>query len=293
MNILSFDIEEWYIEKAFHGGRAGQYAKFDHYLGGILDHLDQQALQATFFVVGKMAEDFPYVVKQIAERGHEVGCHSHRHTWLNKMSRDEALEDTRAAVDALEQCVGCKVKSYRAPAFSVGKSNQWVFEILAQCGLENDSSVFPASRDFGGFPDFGGQLPTVIKTESGKINEFPIVMTNFLGKDVAFSGGGYFRFFPLWFVKHKIEKNQYNICYFHIADLIPSSRRVMSRAEYEEYFKEPGTLLNRHKRHLKSNLGKSTALEKMNLLIDTLQFLSISQASNQIDWTKRPTMKLG
>ena len=132
----------------------------------------------------------------------------------------------------------------------------------------------------------------MIKTESGGINEFPIVMTNFLGKDVAFSGGGYFRFFPLWFVKHKIEKNQYNICYFHIADLIPSSRRVMSRAEYEEYFKEPGTLLNRHKRHLKSNLGKSTALEKMNLLIDTLQFLSISQASNQIDWTKRPTMKL-
>lgn len=288
MNILSFDIEEWYIEKAFHGGRAGQYAKFDHYLGGILDQLDEQALNATFFVVGKMADDFPHVVKQIAERGHEIGCHSHCHTWLNKMSRDEALEDTRAAVSALEQCVGKKVKSYRAPAFSVGKNNQWFFEILARCGIENDSSVFPAARDFGGFPDFGSQLPTVIKTESGVVNEFPIVMTNILGSDVAFSGGGYFRFFPLWFVKRQIKKNNYNICYFHIADLIPSSRRMMSRAEYEAYFKEPGTLLNRYKRHIKSNLGKSTALEKMSSLINSCQFVSISQASNQIDWTKSP-----
>ena len=71
------------------------------------------------------------------------------------MTRDEVLEDTCLAVNALEQCIGKKVKSYRAPAFSVGKDNQWVFEILAQCGIENDSSVFPASRDFGGFPDFG------------------------------------------------------------------------------------------------------------------------------------------
>ena len=113
-------------------------------------------------------------------------------------------------------------------------------------------------------------------------------MTNFLGKDVAFSGGGYFRFFPLWFVKQQMKRNTFNICYFHIADLIPSSSRMMTRAEYEDYFKEPGSLFNRYKRHIKTNLGKKSAFEKMNELVNSCQFFSVTQATEQIDWSKCP-----
>ena len=288
MNILSFDIEEWYIEKAFNGGRQEQYGAFDKYLEGILDLLDEQKTQATFFVVGKMAECFPHVVKRIEGQGHDIGCHSNTHTWLNKMTREEVYQDTRQAVDSLEQCIGKKVKSYRAPAFSIGKSNQWAFEVLAQCGIECDASVFPATRDFGGFPDFGNQVPTLISTGAGDIKEFPIVTARILGKDIAFSGGGYFRFFPLWFVTSQMKKRDYNICYFHIGDLILSSKKMMTRAEYEDYFKEPGTWLNRYKRHLKSSLGKKTALERMNQLIRNQRFISIPQAVSQIDWTTTP-----
>lgn len=290
MDILSFDIEEWFIEKEFHGGRAERFAAFDQYLNRILDLLDEQKTQATFFVVGMLAKDFPEVVKSIDERGHEIGCHSNRHTWLNKMSRTEVEEDTRQAVDMLEQCVGKKVKSYRAPAFSVGNNNRWAFDVLAQCGIENDASVFPAFRDFGGFPDFGNQMPTLIETSSGTIKEFPIVMAHLLGKDIAFSGGGYFRFFPLWFVNGQMKKKQYNICYFHIGDLISFQKKVMTRAEYEEYFKEPGTTLNRYKRYLKSNIGKKTAFGKMESLIRSHRFLSVAQASAQIDWTAAPKL---
>lgn len=284
MNILSFDIEEWYVEKAFHGGRPDRYQAYDRYLDGILDLLDAEHTQATFFIVGQLAKDFPQVVKRIADRGHDIGSHSNCHTWLNKMSRDEALEDTRQAVDALEQCLGRKVKSYRAPAFSVGKKNQWAFEVLAQCGIEYDASVFPAARDFGGFPDFGSQVPTVISTPGGDIKEFPIATVALLSKEVAFSGGGYFRFFPYWFVSREMKKRDYNICYFHIGDLTPSGNKMMTRAEYEDYFKEPGTLLNRYKRHLKSNLGKKTALAKMNRLIASRHFVSVEQAAQEIDW---------
>lgn len=291
MNILSFDIEEWFIEKAYHGGRSVFYEAFDRYLGEILDLLDERHFQATFFVVGMMGKEFPEVVKRIHEHGHEIGCHSNLHTWLNKMSREEMLEDTRQAIDYLEQCIGDKVKSYRAPAFSIGKANQWAFDVLASCGIENDASVFPASRDFGGFPDFGHQQPVLIETPSGVIKEFPIVMASLLGKEVAFSGGGYFRFFPLWFVNRQMSKNDYNICYFHIGDLIPSSKKVMTRKEYEEYFKESGSLLNRYKRHLKSNIGKKTAFDRMSRLIRMREFLSIAQAKEQIDWSGCPIMR--
>ena len=33
MNILTFDIEEWYIEKTLHGGREEKYRQFDEYVG--------------------------------------------------------------------------------------------------------------------------------------------------------------------------------------------------------------------------------------------------------------------
>ena len=291
MNILTFDIEEWFIEQTYDGSRKERYDIFDGYLEEILDLLDERQMQATFFVVGMMAKEFPEVVKRIHQRGQDIGCHSNIHTWLNKMTPEEAFEDTRQAIDSLEQCLGSKVKSYRAPAFSIGNGNKWAFEVLAQCGIECDASVFPALRDFGGFPDFGHQQPTLIQTSCGVIKEFPIVMAHLLGKDIAYSGGGYFRFFPLWFVDKQMSRKGYNMCYFHIGDLIPSSKKVMTRMEYEEYFKELGTLMNRYKRYVKSNVGKSTAFERMCRLIRSRTFLSIVQAEEQIDWAACPVMR--
>ena len=290
MNILTFDIEEWFIKKAYFGGRPERYATFDRCLDEILDLLDERQLQATFFVVGMMAKDFPEVVKLIHRRGHEIGCHSNVHMWVNKMSQDEMREDTRLAIDNLEQCIGCKVKSYRAPSFSVGKSNEWAFDVLAQCGIENDSSVIPASMELGGFPDFEHQCPTLIETPSGTIKEYPIALAHLGGRNVAFSGGGYFRLFPLWFVRWQMSRNDYNICYFHIDDLVPSNKKMMSREEFENYYKEPATVFNRCKRRWKSNIGKGTAFDRMRRLIRSHDFISITQAQEQIDWSKCPVM---
>lgn len=283
MNILTFDIEEWYIEKVFYGGRSSCYRQYDHYLDSILELLDERQLQGTFFCVGQMGVMFPEVVRKIHNRGHEVGCHSNIHTWLNKMSREEVYEDTRQAIDSLEQCIGKKVTSYRAPAFSIGKENAWAFEILAKCGIEIDASVYPAVRDFGGFAEFGQQKPALVKYGDCTIKEFPVCLTHLMGKEIAFSGGGYFRFFPLWFVKNRIRNNDYNMCYFHIGDLIPEHGGVMTKEAYESYFKEPGTLFNRYKRYIKSNLGKNGAFAKMTSLISSMDFVNIETASKKLD----------
>ncbi len=284
MNILTFDIEEWFVEKAFHGNRQEKYSEFDAYLGKILDLLDETRKKATFFCVGKMAVDFPSVIRTIETRGHEIGCHSYVHTWLNKMNRDEAMEDTRLAVDSLEQCIGKKIKSYRAPAFSIGDNNKWAFEVLAECGIELDASIFPAARDFGGFNNFGSKEPTMVKYRGISIKEFPIPTTTIIGKELAFSGGGYFRFFPLWFVKKEMNKSSYSMCYFHIGDLLPEKRGMMTRKEYEDYFKENGSLKNRYKRFIKGNLGKKSAWGKLQKLILSFDFQSLDLANDQIKW---------
>ena len=267
MKVLSFDIEEWYLEKFYFGNRSHMYNKFDKYLGEILDTLDKRKMKGTFFCVGGLGREFPDVVKRIAERGHEVGCHSDVHTWLNKMTQEECLEDTRKAVDSLEQVIGEKVKSYRAPAFSIGASNKWAFEVLAECGIERDASIFPAIRDFGGFAEFGQKTPAIVRYNDITIKEFPICTTKLMGSEVAYSGGGYFRFFPLWFVKREMAKADYSMTYFHIDDLLAETEGVMTREKYEEYFKEPGTLKARYIRYIKSNLGKKSAFKKLKKLL--------------------------
>lgn len=285
MNILTFDIEEWALAKYEGYATTERYAKYDDSLDRILNALDERGFKGTFFCTGRMATDFPQVVRLIQSRGHEVGCHSLRHTWLNRMTEQEVLEDTRSSVDALEQCIGMKVKSYRAPAFSIGRSNKWVFEILKQCGINRDASVFPAERDFGGFPDFGHKKPTMVYFNRSVIKEFPVCTTKFLGKDMAYSGGGYFRFFPLSYVRKEMSNSDYNMTYFHIGDLVPENWGVIKKEDFERYFKIPGTLKNRYVRYFKTNIGMKNAFGKLMRLIDTTEsFVNLEQADRMIDW---------
>ena len=290
MNILTFDIEEWYIEQAYHGGRREQYQTYDRYLKSILDLLEERSICATFFCVGNMAVHFPQVVRLIADHGHEVGCHSHSHHWLTKMTPEELRRDTLDALHALQDVSGQPVESYRAPAFSIGEQNKWAFPILAECGIKRDASVFPMPRDFGGFASFPSQEPVLIDCGGAQIQEFPIGSTKILGREVAYSGGGYFRFFPLWYLRKKIKHSPYVMTYFHIGDLMHKKGGVMSRAAYETYFKEPGTLPNRLKRYVKSNLGTAGAFSKMSQLIRTFNFISLEDAGAKIAWNKSITL---
>lgn len=275
MNILSFDIEEWYLEQILHGGRSFRYKQFDETLTRVLEELDSLGIKATFFCVGKLAVNFPQVLRIIAARGHEIGCHSNEHTWLNKMTERQLKDDTLNAIKSLEDIVGEKVVSYRAPAFSITQDNKWAIDILAECGIENDASIFPTSRDFGGYKGFPQDTPCVICHDGVSLKEYPISLATILGIKTAYSGGGYFRLLPYWFVSRTIKNRDYNICYFHLSDLIPEKKRMMTKTEYEDYFKEPGTLKNRMMRYLKSNIGTGDCYGKLIQLLSCHDFSSI------------------
>lgn len=285
MNILTFDIEEWYIEK-ISGGCDYRYRQFDDVYARLLDVLDEQNLKATFFCVGQLATSFPQVIHKIVERGHEIGCHSNIHTWLDKMTPEELRNDTTEALKALEDVFGQKVVSYRAPAFSITPKNKWAVNILAECGIKNDASIFPTTRDFGGYKGFPQDTPCIISHEGTSLKEFPIGLTSLLGKQMAYSGGGYFRLLPYWLIDRTMTKRDYNICYFHLADMIKNKGRMMSKAEYEDYFKEPGTLKNRLLRYAKSNVGTGDAFGKLQRLLSGHLYVSIQEADKMIDWEK-------
>lgn len=286
MYILTFDIEEWALAKAGGYGTEELYAKYEDCLDKILELLDRQNIKATFFCTGAMAKDFPHIVQKIDCAGYEVGCHSYSHSWLNKMSFQQCNEDISSAVKALEDCLGKKVTSFRAPAFSIGEENVWVFDVLAENGITTDSSIFPARRDFGGFPSFNAKTPCLISHNGVNIKEYPISLVKFLGHDVAYSGGGYFRLLPLSYINKQLGNRDYSMCYFHISDLISEISSIHNRQEYENYFKEKGTFLNRYKRYFKSNVGKKRAWNKFESLIEEHNFVDIVGAGDIVDWTK-------
>lgn len=292
MNILTFDIEEWYIEKAFRGGREFRYREFDETLAKVLDELDRLGMKGTFFCVGKLALEFPDVVRRIASRGHEIGCHSYVHLWINKMTEEVLFDDTTEALKALEDVVGQKLTSYRAPAFSITEKNPWAIQVLAECGIENDASIFPASRDFGGYPSFPQDSPCKVEYHGAVLKEFPIGMMSIAGRKIAYSGGGYFRLIPYWLTSWTMGKRDYDICYFHLNDLIPQKRKLMSRADYEKYFMQPGTLKNRLVRYAKSNAGRGDVFGKLKQLLSDHQFMNIQQADEILDWSRMNIIRL-
>lgn len=293
MNILTIDIEEWYLEETVHGSRPEFMTLYDRTLDRLLAALDESKIHGTFFCVGQMGVRFPQIVRKIADAGHEIGCHSNVHTWLDKMTPEECREDTRIAVDELEQCLGKKVVSYRAPAFSITNSNTWAFEILAENGIRHDASVFPAARDFGGFSDFGSDHPCEVAINGVKIIEFPVCPAKIFGREVVYSGGGYFRLFPETYIRRKLNSSDYAMMYFHISDLAAVKNKFMSRADYEDYYKESGTFLKRVKRYLKDNLACGDTFDKFASVVKSHPFLGIGEAVEQIDWSNAPKVTLG
>lgn len=292
MNILTFDTEEWYLKKEKGVFQDGKYQTYDDYLNRILDLLDERQLKATFFCVGGLAREFPGVVRKIADKGHEIGCHSNDHVWLSELSPEELKLDTESAIKSLEDLTGKKVISYRAPAFSIGEKNKWAFEVLAECGIERDASIYPAVRDFGGFAGFPADKPCIVKVGSVTLKEFPVSLTTLAGRQMAYSGGGYFRFFPLGFIKSTMKRSDYVMTYFHINDLEHHPYKMMSREAYESYFKQPGTFKNRFTRMIKQSLGSSGAFDKMCNLVRDFDYVNLEGADKVIEWDNSEIVEL-
>lgn len=70
---------------------------------------------ATFFLVGKMVDQYPYLAKLEVENGFEVGNHSYSHTCMTKLSRLESLTELRADNLAIFRACGKWPHYFRPP----------------------------------------------------------------------------------------------------------------------------------------------------------------------------------
>lgn len=280
MNILTFDIEDWYNCDFISGDFDWDKYEVRIYQGveRILEELEKRNLKGTFFCLGWLAEKHPDVIKSIHKNGHHIGCHSYQHELSFRFDEKGFIEDTLKAKELIEDVIGEKVNAFRAPGFSITKNNTWALKALADMGFEFDCSMFPAPHDYGGMPSYGEGVPKRIDVGNGKmIKEFPINIKQVLGKNIVFSGGGFFRLFPYWLINHWGKKSKYMMTYFHPRDFDAGQPVIESLPAM---------------RRFKSYVGIKGAFAKFQHLLNDYQFYNVEEADKVINWDNAPIIDI-
>ncbi|MBI1224011.1 MAG: DUF3473 domain-containing protein [Bacteroidetes bacterium] len=239
----------------------------------ILDLLEKYNVKGTFFILGKVAEDFPNLVKAISKGGHEIGVHGYNHLQFYRMTPQLAKEELTSAKSILQDLTGESVIGHRAPAFSISPKTSWAFDILVECGFKYDSSIMPIKSERYGWPNFPEKL-CVIKTTSGnEIIEAPIKSFQFLGGKIPFSGGSYLRLMPLILLKKLFSLNNIygkgNILYIHPYEL--------DTERYPDYyFKALNSKPIRTQLKMRSMwLNRNQTANKLEFLLKTFRFSNL------------------
>jgi polysaccharide deacetylase family protein (PEP-CTERM system associated) len=280
LNILTFDIEDWYNCDFISGDFEWNKFEVRIYKGvdRILEELNHRKLKGTFFCLGWLAENHPRVIRSIKDEGHHIGCHSYQHELSFRFNHQQFREDTSKSTKLLEDIIGEKVTAFRAPGFSITQQNKWALEALVQMGYEFDCSIFPAYHDYGGMPSYGDGVPRIINLGNGSsIKEFPINIHKIAGKDLIFSGGGFFRLFPYFLIKKWMTESQYTMTYFHPRDF-DSGQPIVKGLPLMRYFK--------------SYVGINGAFKKFQEILDDFPFINIEEANKITDWNKFPPLNI-
>lgn len=281
MNILTFDVEEWFhlldndstrTETQWKNYEVRIYENMDR----IFRILEDTDTRATFFILGWIAKTYPDIVKKIAEK-YEIGSHTMNHQLIWQQDRATFREDLYSSIELLQDITGNPVKCFRAPGFSIRASEAWAFEEIKRCGIEIDCSVFPAHHAHGGLPSYGQAVPSIIRVEGTELKEFSICSKELLGHQVIFSGGGYFRLFPYRIIKRWFAERDYTISYIHPRDLDAGQPMIQGLP---------------FSRKFKSYIGLQGAEHKLRRLLSDFSFTDISTAAATIDWDKVPIVNL-
>lgn len=173
---ITVDTEDTYFTKPHL--ITGQGVGSDYGVYGILDELDAVSAKGTFFVNVYEKENQPSgvierVVRDIAERGHEVGLHTHPSPALDffrrplfHFSRQEQRDILHWGAELIDHWTGQPVTSFRAGAYAL---NDDTFTALEDIGIAIDSSCF--------FPSPNNRISRFVVNaigHRGTVTEIPI-----------------------------------------------------------------------------------------------------------------------
>ncbi len=237
-NILTVLVEDYFHVGAFENLiQQGQWSRFEpRYAQNTLktlDLLDKLQTKATFFILGWIAEQNPDLVKEIANRGHEIASRGFYHRSLRQMSPEEFREDLRRTRNALEKASGNNIYGYRAAEKLNFKSDFWTLEILAEEGFAYDASFLPKSAK----NDVLSRHAKQIQAGEKLIWELPYSTAKFGDYLLPIAGGNYFRQIPYTLLRrfvtnwHSTQDAPF-VLYFHVWELDAEQPRINAASRY-------------------------------------------------------------
>lgn len=96
----------------------------------ILDTLDKNEVKSTFFLVGSWIDDNEQLVKEISEKGHDIGNHSNTHANMKELSEEDLVNELEVTSSKIETITGQKPSIYRPPFGAVDEDSLQTCEAL-------------------------------------------------------------------------------------------------------------------------------------------------------------------
>lgn len=259
INALSVDLEDWYHicgvgDLSGQVDRAQSYDRLEKNTETILLLFKEYGVSATFFVVGKIAQEVPELIKKIADAGHELGAHSFSHRRIFDMTPEEFEKDLLRCKSAIEKAAGRSIYGYRTPEWSLKKNNIWALDLLKKHGFSYDASAVPLSHLGGRYFNL---YPYEINTKYGTLLEFPLSTSRCFGERLPFTGGLAMRINPYFYIldcAKVINRLGYPVIfYLHPWEFdsqpmeikLPFNRKFMRECNLESTAKKTKLLLER------------------------------------------------
>ncbi len=233
--LLSFDVEaHCQIEAARDAIDPAHWerrpCRIEANLDWLLERLNEHNARATFFILGWVAQRRPWVVRRIAEAGHEPACHGYAHDRLHRLDRRRFAIDLAAARAAIEDQAQQPLRGYRAPSFSLTAATAWAVDVIAEQGFEYDSSVQPIRHPAYGQPDAPRRPYRLVGNTGASVAELPPLTWQCGRMRLPVAGGGYFRLLPLMAMLRGIDQahrqHEPAPLYFHPWEFDPRQPRL-------------------------------------------------------------------
>jgi len=274
-NSLSLDLEHWHSATLVNPQVDDPADRIKESLDIVLDLLSRHGVSATFFTLGEIADEYPDLISQIADEGHEIASHGYSHTPLFDLKPDEFDDELSQSEAAIRRATGRDPIGFRAPNFSITPETAWAFEILESRGYVYDSSVFPVKTPMYGVSrapirpyrvaaDSPFEYFPAVQSGEGLI-ELPLAVLNKFVR-IPISGGFYGRLLPVWVLERGLRRlNHHGIpvnVYFHPWEFNP-------KISYNG--------LRLHRRFI-SSYGTNRIKAKLNRLLQVFDFQTIEES---------------
>jgi polysaccharide deacetylase family protein (PEP-CTERM system associated) len=201
LNAMTVDVEEHFQVSGF--SRVVDSLKWESLdsrvepnTARLLQLFDEAGIEATFFVLGWVAERRGGLVREIASRGHEIACHGYSHKLIYQQDRTEFRSELDRSKKLLEDAAGMPVRGYRAASFSITRRSLWALDELVDAGFAYDSSIFPVVHDRYGIPGAPRSIHRIRTPTGNTILEVPPSTLSLAGLHAPIAGGGYLRMYP-------------------------------------------------------------------------------------------------